>query len=95
MSPATQKALEEFAGKINWGIPGHSSDMERLWNFVISAYRHGEYDISVDEFLAVVDPLTKSPNQSEQFGKKRIGFLMFMYSKYEDGINLLSQFEGK
>jgi hypothetical protein len=91
MSPQTKATLEEFASKINWGVVGHPEDMERFFKFVIAAYKTGERDISLDEFVDVFK--SKAPHEIDP--KKRLNFEMFLHSKYEDGIKLLRSFEGK
>jgi len=93
MSPETKRLLEQFAAHANWGTVGHPSDMERFWDFVISAYRNGEHNISLDEFLDVVGH-TKN-EESVQKKKRDLASKMFLFGKYEDGIKLLRNFEGK
>lgn len=96
MSPETKHALEKFAVLANWGTVGHPLAMERFWDFVILAYRGGERDISLDEFLEVVGSQTKDAKSERdvQKRKKELGAKMYMFGKYEDGMKLLSKFEG-
>ncbi|MDP2704936.1 MAG: hypothetical protein U1D31_02215 [Patescibacteria group bacterium] len=97
MSSETKKLLEKFAANANWRMPGCSKDMERFWDFVISAYRHGEHNISLDEFLGTLDTNAKSkeiPDESKfSEKKKKVSYKMFMFSTYENGIELLRKFE--
>lgn len=99
MSPETKKLLEHFAANANWGALGNPIDMERFWEFVISAYRHGEHDISLNEFIQLVGPQSKSKEDvsGKKFSNKQrdLTARVMMFNKYEDGIKLLSQFEGK
>lgn len=97
MSPATKKSLADFATKIHWGALGHPDDVERFLDFIISAYHNNEHNISLDEFLDAVDTHTKKKvvPHDPKFVKKRLNFLLFLFSKYEDGIKLLHKFEEK
>lgn len=97
MSPETQKLLEKFSSLANWGTPGNPEDMERFSDFVISAYRKGEHDISLDEFLDVVNSQIRKRGDAEDLKtrKRDLASKMFMWSKYEDAIRLLLKFEGK
>jgi hypothetical protein len=45
MSPKSKKILENFAARVHWNTVGHPADIKLFWDFVISAYRHGEFDI--------------------------------------------------
>ena len=97
MSPETKKLLADFASQINWGTLGHPDDTERFLDFIIAAYGNAEYDISLDEFLDVVHAHTKSEaiTHDQKLVKKRLNFLLFLFSKYEDGIKLLRKSEEK
>jgi len=98
MTPATRKLLQGFATLANWNALGNPVDMERFWDFVISAYRNAEHDISLDEFLDVVGHAKgkEDAHGIKFFNKKRdLAAKMFMYRKYEDGVTLLRKFEGK
>lgn len=99
MSPQTQSFLEKFAELANWNTVGLPSDMERFREFVISAFKNGEYSLSLDEFLGVVNSCTKKAEADREIkisDKKRIlTSKMFMFGQYEDGIKLLRKYEGK
>lgn len=99
MSSETKKLLEKFAAHAHWGTAGLPDDMKRFWDFVISAYRNGEYNISLDEFLDIVNAPTRGKETTDDIKfsdrKRELASKMFMFSKYEDGIRLLSTFEGK
>ena len=95
MFPETKRSLKDFATQMNWAALGHPNDVERFWNFIIFAYRHGDHKISLDEFMAVVTlaDQTKKDNANRTYLKKRLNFLIFLFGKYEDGIKLLQKFE--
>lgn len=97
MSPETKKLLLKFCDHANWSVPGNPSDTERFWDFVISAYRKGEHNISLDEFLDVIGSQTKNKEGTRDMKtkKRELASKMFMFSKYEDGIKLLCKFEGR
>lgn len=95
MSPETKKLLGKFSSRANWGTPGSPDDMERFGDFIISAYRKGETDISLDEFLDIIGSQIKhnKDTQNIKTKKRELASKMFMWSKYEDGIKLLQKFE--
>jgi hypothetical protein len=96
MKDSSKKLFEKFIQNANWKMIGLSPDMERFWDFVISAYRNDEHDISQDEFLDVISASVKpatSTNLANQ--KTELASKMVMFNKYEDGIKLLGKFEGK
>jgi hypothetical protein len=99
MSPQTKSLLEKFATFANWNTVGLPSDMERFREFVISAFKNGEYSLSLDEFLGVVNSCVKNTEADYDMkisDKKRIlSSKMFMFNQYEDGIKLLRKYEGK
>ena len=94
LSQKTKKSLEDFAAHVRWGALGHPDDTERFWDFVISAYRNGDHQISMDEFLNVIDACTEKGEGARdvKFMKKRVNFLVLLFGKYEDGIKLLRKF---
>lgn len=71
--------------------------MERFWDFAISAYRKGENDIPLDEFLDVISSQTKHKEDARDMKtkKRELASKVFMFGKYEDGIKLLRKFEEK
>lgn len=92
----TEKILKKFASKANWNMPGLHEDIERFSDFIISAFRNSEYDISLDEFLESVT-IKREGNKldlpARNYDKKKIlASKIFMFSKYEDGISLLQKF---
>lgn len=92
MKMSTQKSLEDFASHLNWATLGRPEDMERFWDFVIAAYRNNDPDIALDDFLARVKYF--QPKEENMIViKKRLNFLIFLFSKYEDGITLLKKIE--
>jgi len=98
MKDSTRKLLEDFAIHAHWKTAGLLSDIERFCSFIIEAYRSGEYDISQDEFLDVVNTSIKPQEghaTSLSSRKLELASKIFMYNKYEDGIKLLRQFERK
>lgn len=99
MSPKTKKLLGEFAGVTNWNDVVFQGDPEKFWDFVIFAYKNGDRDISLDEFLDVINANINRaiPEEEMDFSdkKKELASKMFMFNKYEDGIKLLLKFEGK
>lgn len=97
MSLETKKLLKNFSERANWSVPGNPSDMERFWDFVISAYRKSETNISLDEFLDVISSQTKNKEgvRDIKTKKRELASKMFMFSKCDDGIRLLCKFEGK
>ncbi|MFA5831359.1 MAG: hypothetical protein WC878_06015 [Candidatus Paceibacterota bacterium] len=94
MSPQTKKLLEKFAKLANWNTVGLSSDMERFREFVISAFKNGEDDISQDEFLNIVGG-NGNPNLDVKSKKRLLTSKMFMFGQYEDGIKLLRAYKEK
>lgn len=95
LSPQTKKLLEKFALLANWSVPGNPPDIERFWDFVVCAYRNKEHDISLDEFLDIINTQTKDGGQDLKTKKRELSSKMLMFSKYEDGIKLLRRFERK
>lgn len=95
-SPQTQKLLKKFAAKADWSLPGNPADMEKFWDFVISAYQKGEHDITLNEFLRVINDENKNGTDALEINparkKRELAAKMFMFSKYEDGIRLLKKF---
>jgi len=94
MAPETKKLLEKFAERANWSTVGLPDDMGRFRDFIISAFKNGEYDISLDEFLDIVGDNENSVLDMKS-KKRLLSSKMFMWSQYEDGIKLLRKYEGK
>jgi len=94
MSPQTKSLLEKFATLANWNTVGLPSDMERFREFVISAFKNGEDDISQDEFLDMVGG-GGDPDLDVKSKKRLLASKMFMFNQYEDGIKLLRAYEEK
>jgi len=95
MKNSTRKLLEDFSSHANWRTVGLPSDMERFLDFITEAYRNGEYEISLDEFLDVIktSPDHRKTNLSSR--QRELASKMFMFNKYEDGIKLLRKYERK
>lgn len=94
MSAETKQLLEHFASNIHWGAFGNPEDLDRFFDFIISAYQNGDYAIPFDSFSSIIDSCAenKGPGSDKQFISKKIAFTMLMFDKYRDGIILLSKF---
>jgi len=90
MSPKTIHCLTPFIRQIHWNEFGHPDDTDRFLDFIISAYKEKDLDIPLEAFLDTIqsiDPECFVGNP--KILKRRTDLLVFMYSKYEDGIKLL------
>ena len=83
MNKNVREKLELWASNNNWSS-NHPLDDERFWNFVIEAFHSGEHKITEDDFYSVLMPHCKDED-----------ILTENYIRYEDGIELLSQFTKK
>ena len=97
MTTETKTLLEKFSALMKVDALGHPNDMDRFFDFIIFAYRNNERAISLDDFLEVVGVHTVNGEtiRDVKVIKKRLNFLMFLFSKYEDGMKLLSKFENR
>jgi hypothetical protein len=93
ISPTAKKLLEAFATKANWSMPGNTGDVDRFWDFVIAAYKNGEYEIELDEFMAVLNQAQPIQDSNTNRKQRELAAKMFMYNKYEDGVRLLNKFK--
>jgi hypothetical protein len=93
MSQQTKSLLEQFAALANWSTVGLPQDMERFREFIISAYKVGEHNIPLDEFLDILGS-NKDTDIDVQQKKRILASKMFMFDTYENGIKLLREFEG-
>ncbi|MCK9351928.1 MAG: hypothetical protein WCT49_01360 [Candidatus Paceibacterota bacterium] len=91
MTPQTKKFLEIFASSATWSTIALPQDMENFRDFIISAYKNGEFSITLDEFLEV---LGGTKDMDIKTKKRTLSSKMFMFNQYEDGIKLLRKFEG-
>ena len=92
MSKTTKKLLEKFAEHANWNTPDLPQDDKKFFDFVIFAYKNGEQNISLDEFLDVIN--TKiPPTEDLKLKKKILASQIYIHTKYADGIKILSKFQ--
>jgi hypothetical protein len=92
MSPSTGSLLESYAAQANWREPGDPRNKVGFHAFLVEAYRGGDRNIPLDEFLATLrsregDPLTDDLASR----KKRLAAKMFLHAQYEDAMVLLAR----
>jgi hypothetical protein len=83
MNQRTKEKLEKWARNKNWSL-SHPLDNVRYNDFIIEAYKNGDTEISETEFYELISTYYNDENTLTNF-----------YSKYENGIELLSNYEKK
>lgn len=80
MKTNVSEKLEIWASNNNWSV-SHPLDDERFWDFVIEAFRSDDTSITEDDFYGII-----SKHYSDE------DTLTEYYIKYQNGIELLTQF---
>lgn len=83
MNETTKEKLVKWAESNNWSL-SHPLDDERFWDFVIEAYKNGDVAIPEAEFYGLVSGYYNDEDTLTDF-----------YIKYENGIELLKQYDKK
>ena len=83
MNKNVSEKLKVWASNNNWKSSRPVND-ECFWDFVIEAFKNGDYFISEEDFYGI---LVKYHNDED--------VLTDLYFKYKNGIELLKQFTGK
>jgi len=83
MTDTTKATLSHFAGIDTWST-SHPSDAERFYDFICTAYREHDYEISMDEFLDCF-PTASGNKHFEEIAHG-------LYGRYEEGVAVLRHY---
>lgn len=83
ISSETREVLKHFTNIDTWHT-GHPNDADRFYDFIVTAYRNGDFEVSVEEFE---DSFPNINAHLQEYVDK-------LYIEYETGIAILRKYNG-